>query len=153
MTYVGMHNRSESGHGARITLWDFKFSWRRVQSSELSFGMYCHVKWLSTYVSEVRAASIIRDEWWRQHVPLKRRSTIILHGSTSQKTILNKNHLVHPHHSYSWHDLCLTTYILNFLQWQTFNKIKRKICSKSVKCGIKHYSHCKSRLLSAIIAH
>jgi hypothetical protein len=27
--------------------------------------------------------------WWRQHVPLKRRSTIILHGSTSQKTILN----------------------------------------------------------------
>jgi hypothetical protein len=27
--------------------------------------------------------------WWRQHVPLKRRLTIILHGSTSQKTILN----------------------------------------------------------------
>jgi len=26
---------------------------------------------------------------WRQYVPLKRRSTIILHGSTSQKTILN----------------------------------------------------------------
>jgi hypothetical protein len=25
----------------------------------------------------------------RQHIPLKRRSTIILHGSTSQKTILN----------------------------------------------------------------
>jgi hypothetical protein len=28
--------------------------------------------------------------WWRQYAPLKRRSTIILHGSTSQKTILNK---------------------------------------------------------------
>jgi hypothetical protein len=27
--------------------------------------------------------------WWRQHVPLKRRSTIILHGSISQKTTLN----------------------------------------------------------------
>jgi hypothetical protein len=27
--------------------------------------------------------------WWRQYVPLKRRSTIILHGSTSQKTIPN----------------------------------------------------------------
>jgi hypothetical protein len=27
--------------------------------------------------------------WWRQHVPLKHRSTIILHGSTSQKTNLN----------------------------------------------------------------
>jgi hypothetical protein len=26
---------------------------------------------------------------WRQYAPLKRRSTIILHGSTSQKTILN----------------------------------------------------------------
>jgi hypothetical protein len=27
--------------------------------------------------------------WWKQYAPLKRRSTIILHGSTSQKTILN----------------------------------------------------------------
>jgi hypothetical protein len=27
--------------------------------------------------------------WWRQYASLKRRSTIILHGSTSQKTILN----------------------------------------------------------------
>jgi hypothetical protein len=27
--------------------------------------------------------------WWRQYAPLKRRSTIILHDSTSQKTILN----------------------------------------------------------------
>jgi hypothetical protein len=27
--------------------------------------------------------------WWRQYAPLKRRSTIILHGSTSKKTILN----------------------------------------------------------------
>jgi hypothetical protein len=25
--------------------------------------------------------------WWRQYAPLKRRPTIILHGSTSQKTI------------------------------------------------------------------
>jgi hypothetical protein len=29
------------------------------------------------------------DEWWRQHVPLERQSTVILHGSTSQKTDLN----------------------------------------------------------------
>jgi hypothetical protein len=27
--------------------------------------------------------------WWRQYSPLKRRSTIILHGSISQKTTLN----------------------------------------------------------------
>jgi hypothetical protein len=40
-------------------MWDFKFSRRRVWSSELSSGMYCRVKWLSTDVSEVRAASII----------------------------------------------------------------------------------------------
>jgi hypothetical protein len=29
--------------------------------------------------------------WWRQYVPLKRRSTINLHGSTTQKTALNMN--------------------------------------------------------------
>jgi hypothetical protein len=46
------------------------------------------------------ASMMFRDEWarvahpwwWRQYAPLKRRSTIILHGSTSQKTILNINH-------------------------------------------------------------
>jgi hypothetical protein len=27
--------------------------------------------------------------WWRQYAPLKRWSTVILHGSTSQKTVLN----------------------------------------------------------------
>jgi len=54
-------------------LWDFKFSWRRVWSSDLSSGMYCRVK---------------SPWWWRQHVPLKRLPTIILHGSTSQKTNL-----------------------------------------------------------------
>jgi hypothetical protein len=52
-------------------MWDFKFSRRRVWCSELSSGIYCRVK------------------WWRQYAPLKRRSTIILHGSISQKTTLN----------------------------------------------------------------
>jgi hypothetical protein len=34
--------------------------------------------------------SRIRDPWWwRQYTPLKRRSTIILHGSITQKTALN----------------------------------------------------------------
>jgi hypothetical protein len=45
----------------RQFLWDFKFSRRRVWCSELSSGLYCRVK-----------------------------STIILHGSTTQKTALNK---------------------------------------------------------------
>jgi hypothetical protein len=101
-------------------MWDFKFSRRRVWSSESSSGMYCRVKWLSTDVSEVRAASIIPNFYVRFQVltaasmkfrivfwdvlPCKiivdrvfrgtcclhhQGSTIILHGSTSQKTILN----------------------------------------------------------------
>jgi hypothetical protein len=45
-----------------LILWDFKFSRRRVWCSELSSGLYCRVKWLWTDVSEVRTASIIRDE-------------------------------------------------------------------------------------------
>jgi hypothetical protein len=36
-----------------------------------------------------RATWCLHHQGWRQHVPLNRRSTIILHGSTSQKTILN----------------------------------------------------------------
>jgi hypothetical protein len=49
--------------------------WQCYYCSELSSGIYCRVKWLSTDVSE--------------YAPLKRRSKIILHGSISQKTILN----------------------------------------------------------------
>jgi hypothetical protein len=42
------------------TMWDFRFSRRWVWNSESS-GMYCHVlNLMSTYVSAVRAASIIR---------------------------------------------------------------------------------------------
>jgi hypothetical protein len=45
--------------------------WQDV-SSELSSGIYCRVKWLSTDVSEVRTASIIRDDhdwWWWWLIP------------------------------------------------------------------------------------
>jgi hypothetical protein len=44
---------------------------------------------MSTDVSEVRDASIIRAIWWwRQHAPLIRRSTSIwIYGSTFQKTL------------------------------------------------------------------
>jgi hypothetical protein len=35
--------------------------------SELSSGLYCRVKWLSTDVSEVRTASIIRDNHFTRH--------------------------------------------------------------------------------------
>jgi hypothetical protein len=43
-------------------MWDFKFSRRRVWCSELSSGIYCRVKLLLADVSEVRTASIIRDD-------------------------------------------------------------------------------------------
>jgi hypothetical protein len=41
-----------------VLLYYLVFPW----CSELSSGLYCRVKWLSTNVSEVRTASIIRDE-------------------------------------------------------------------------------------------
>jgi hypothetical protein len=47
-------------------MWDFKFSRRRVWCSELSSGLYCRVKLLSTDVSEVdnkTRSSFIRTTW------------------------------------------------------------------------------------------
>jgi hypothetical protein len=66
------------------------YSHSYTSCSELSSGLYCHVKWLLTDVSEVHTASIITHPWWwRQYAPLKRWSTIILHGRITQKTTLN----------------------------------------------------------------
>jgi hypothetical protein len=78
--FVQLYKENECLRNMRTSniSWDFKFSRRRVWCSELSSGMYCRVKCLST-----------NPWWWRQYAPLKRRSTIILHGSTSQKTILS----------------------------------------------------------------
>jgi hypothetical protein len=55
-------NQSYKSYEFEKGLWDFKFSRRRVWCSELSSGMYCRIKLLSTDVSEVRTASIIRDD-------------------------------------------------------------------------------------------
>jgi hypothetical protein len=55
--------RSQWPRGFRRGFWPLGY-W----CSELSSGLYCIVKWLSTDVSEVRTASIIRDElgyWYR----------------------------------------------------------------------------------------
>jgi hypothetical protein len=46
-------------------MWDFKFSRRLVWCSELSSGIYCRVKWLSTDISEVRTAS--RRQFWTSY--------------------------------------------------------------------------------------
>jgi len=40
-----------------------------------------------------RGAYCLHPWWWRQYTPLKRRSTIILHGSIIQKTALNNPNL------------------------------------------------------------
>jgi hypothetical protein len=64
-----------------------------VWSSDLYCGMYCHVKYCRpTFQRYVLPPS--RAWLWRQHVPLKRRSTIILHGSTSQNTNLNWSYFI-----------------------------------------------------------
>jgi hypothetical protein len=62
------------------------FLWFSLLTAFISLNSFHQ---LSTDVSEVRAASINDPCRWRQHLPLKRPSTIILHGSTSLKTILN----------------------------------------------------------------
>jgi hypothetical protein len=56
-------------------------------------------KWLTTLIPlQISAPDChcslnlnLNPWWWRQYAPLKRRSTIILHGSTTQKTALNIN--------------------------------------------------------------
>jgi hypothetical protein len=58
---IGFRSPAEAKYFS--SMWDFKFSQRRVWFSELSSGLYCRVKWLSTDVSEVRTASIIRDDF------------------------------------------------------------------------------------------
>jgi hypothetical protein len=59
-------------------------SWRIVSHSRLVNPVH----WTPIEPRSFRAR-LTHPWWWRQHVPLKRRSTIILHGSTSHKTILN----------------------------------------------------------------
>jgi hypothetical protein len=55
------------------SVWDFKFSWRRVWCSELSSGIYCRVKWLSTDVSDINPdpfvlGSLIPDDGGSTHL-------------------------------------------------------------------------------------
>jgi hypothetical protein len=50
-------------------------------------------------------ARLTHPWWWRQYAPLKRRSTIILHGSITQKTALNNKTLS----SYCANSLCWTS--------------------------------------------
>jgi uncharacterized membrane protein YkvI len=77
--------------GYEIIQWDFKFSRRRVWCSELSSGLYCRVKWLST---------------------------IILHGTIIQKTTLNiKSYSSGKHTKIVYILFILYIFILTFQQW------------------------------------
>jgi hypothetical protein len=50
---------------------------------------------LDTYINlHPSVARLTHPWWWRQYAPLKRRSRIILHGSTTQKTALNISKLI-----------------------------------------------------------
>jgi hypothetical protein len=69
--------------------------------------------------------------WWRQYAPLKRRSTIILRGSISQKTTLNSIKLVDVFNGEVWcslwgTDLNLKYYLRQFcfqrVKWWLYNQ-------------------------------
>jgi hypothetical protein len=68
-----------------------KFSRRRVWCSELSSGLYCRVKWLSTDVSEVRTASIIRDEWAKHE-----RIGVYTGQPSARSVVTSRSHWYHP---------------------------------------------------------
>jgi hypothetical protein len=66
--------------------------------SELSSGIYCRVKWLSTDVSEVRTASIIRDEWSLKSVDNQFTRQYIPEDNSEHHTRRRENlksHIVH----------------------------------------------------------
>jgi hypothetical protein len=78
--------------GVRLCLWTSANNGPIVRFQVLTAAsmMFRIVFW------DVLPCKIFVDRrWWRQYAPLKRRSTIILHGSTSQKTILNNGPIVH----------------------------------------------------------
>jgi hypothetical protein len=59
-------------------------------ASYLSNGLSSYVRFQVLTAASMKSRIVFWDQgWWRQHAPLKRRSTIILHGSTSKKTILD----------------------------------------------------------------
>jgi hypothetical protein len=111
-----------------VTMWDFKFSRQRVWCSDLSSGIYCRVKLLSTDVSEVCAAptsemSVDNYFTW-QYIPEDKselhtrcrenlKSHIVIFRSGSVQVIFVFYWKIHTHIFYSkmswqrswWHDL------------------------------------------------
>jgi hypothetical protein len=71
-----------------------EFTENQTRSSQL-------LQFLDIYGTRRFITMFTNPWWWRQYAPLKRRSTIILHGSISQKTILNMFKRAH-HRFLSW---------------------------------------------------
>jgi hypothetical protein len=128
----------------KVTLWSPTLIQTTCQSLESS-RMYCRVvKYMSTDVSEVRTATIIRELWWwRQYAPLKRRSTSTwLHGSSSQKTF---NFILAAVRTWN-----LTMYFKFQLMTQrkhTASPLEKSKCFKEIvavysKNGIETYTYC-----------
>jgi hypothetical protein len=85
-------------------LWDFKFSRRRVWCSELSSGLYCRVKWLSTDVSEVSFSAghgnHLSTPWKHVESPPHRSSwsSVLLRTTqpSAQPEVTSRQHWYHP---------------------------------------------------------
>jgi hypothetical protein len=58
-----------------------------ISDSAVSVGVCC--QFFNKALAPANYIFLTHPWWWRQYAPLKRRPTVILHGSTSQKTILN----------------------------------------------------------------
>jgi hypothetical protein len=71
-----------------------EFTENQTRSSQL-------LQFLDIYGTRRFITMFTNPWWWRQYAPLKRRSTIIWHGSISQKTILNMFTRAH-HQLLSW---------------------------------------------------
>jgi hypothetical protein len=61
--------------------------WRMRYNKKL-YELYKDID-LVTFIKLKRLQWASHHQGWRQYAPLKRETTIILHGSTSQKTIMN----------------------------------------------------------------
>jgi hypothetical protein len=85
-------------------------------------------------------ARLTHPWWWRQYAPLKRRSTIILHGSATQKTALNtilsalitykKNYITYLISCWAIHDDSRS----NWQRWNRQNRYYHPV--RSSKLGI-----------------
>jgi hypothetical protein len=80
------------GYTTRYDIWlqTLYIAWFKIKMNR---GHGLVVRWVPSAANPAdpvsRGVLLNQQGWWRQYAPLKRRSTIILHGSITQKTALN----------------------------------------------------------------